>query len=65
MNTKDDTPSGIIAISRREALVKLLRLGAIGAGVAALGAWLSGRSHRPVEAVATNAKRSHTVAPGP
>lgn len=50
-------------ISRREALTKVLRLGAISAGTAALGAWLAGRSQRPVEAVIKNAKRSHAVAP--
>lgn len=49
-------------ISRREALTKVLRLGAIGAGTTALGAWLSGRNGRPVESVITNAKRSHAVA---
>ncbi len=49
-------------ISRREALLKLLGLGAIGTSTVALGAWLSGRSRRPVETVITNAKRSHTVA---
>ncbi len=50
-------------ISRREALLKLLGLGAIGTSTVALGAWLSGRSRRPVETVITNAKRSHMVAP--
>lgn len=63
MDTTNGTSSKTQGISRREALVKVLRLGAIGSGIAALGAWLSGRSHRPVEAVITNAKRSHTVAP--
>jgi uncharacterized protein (DUF362 family) len=62
MNTSNGT-SSTQGISRREALAKVLRLGAIGAGVTALGTWLSGRSKRPVEAVVTNAKRSHTVAP--
>ncbi len=62
MRTKDDTPSRDHPISRREALVKVLRLSAMGTGIAALGTWLSGRSHRPVEAVASNAKRSHQVA---
>jgi uncharacterized protein (DUF362 family) len=49
-------------ITRREALVKVAGLGAIGAGTAALGTWLSGRNRRPVEAVIKNAKRSHMVA---
>ena len=62
MSAKEDTPSGNHTLSRREALVTLLRLGAMGAGVTALGAWLRMRSHRPVEAAVSNAKRSHTVA---
>ncbi len=63
MNTTHDKQSESDGISRREALLKVLRLGAIGTGIAALGTWLSGQSHRPVEAIVTNAKRSHTVAP--
>jgi uncharacterized protein (DUF362 family) len=51
MNVPNGTSPKTQGISRREALVKLLRLGSIGIGVAA-----------PVEAVATSAKRSHTVA---
>jgi uncharacterized protein (DUF362 family) len=61
--TTDGTSSTTQGINRRQALIRLLRLGAVGASVAGLGAWLSGRSHRPIEAVITNAKRSHTVAP--
>jgi uncharacterized protein (DUF362 family) len=57
-----DKPEGA-GISRREALARVLRVGALGAGAAALGTWLSGRSRRPVEAVIKNAKRSHAVAP--
>jgi uncharacterized protein (DUF362 family) len=40
----------------------LLRAGGVGAGAAALGVWLRGRSSRPVEAVIADAKRSHLVA---
>jgi len=49
-------------VSRREAMIKLLRVAGAGAGTAALGFWLSGRSHRPVEDIITGAKRSHSVA---
>jgi uncharacterized protein (DUF362 family) len=56
------TPSQAQGISRRDALMKVLRLGALGTGIAALGAWLSGRSQRPVEAVVKNARRNHAVA---
>lgn len=60
--TTNGTSSNSERISRREALMKVLRLGALGSGIVALGTWLSGRSRRPVEVVVTNAKRSHTVA---
>ncbi len=49
-------------LNRREALIKLLRLGGVAAGTAGLGYWLTERSERPVHALAMNAKRSHTVA---
>ncbi len=48
-------------LSRRAALIKLLRLGGIAAGTAGLGFWLSERSTRPETALAMNLKRSHTV----
>jgi uncharacterized protein (DUF362 family) len=51
--------------SRRDALVRLLRLAGVGAGTAALGVWLSEQSKRPEAAVATFVKRSHTIAPNP
>lgn len=50
-----------VNINRREALLHLLRVGAVGAGTAAFGFWLSGRNGRPVETVVTNAKRDHGV----
>jgi uncharacterized protein (DUF362 family) len=49
-------------MNRREALLNMLRAGGIGAGAAALGFWLRGRSSHPVEAVISNAKRNHMVA---
>jgi len=52
-------------LNRREALVKLLRLGGAAAGTAGLGFWFSERSQRPEAALALNVKRSHTVAPDP
>jgi uncharacterized protein (DUF362 family) len=63
-NETQQTPPAA-PLSRREAVLKVLRLGALGAGVAALGTWLSGRSSRPVEKVLTNVKRSHTVPADP
>jgi uncharacterized protein (DUF362 family) len=49
-------------LDRRQALIKLLRLAGTGLGAAGLGFWLSERSSRPQSALATNVKRSHTVA---
>jgi uncharacterized protein (DUF362 family) len=51
--------------NRREALLKLLRLGGAAAGTAGLGFWLSAHSERPAHALAINARRSHTVAVDP
>jgi len=49
-------------LNRREALIKLLRLGGVAAGTAGLGLWLSEHSHRPEPELAVNLKRSHTIA---
>jgi uncharacterized protein (DUF362 family) len=49
-------------LSRREALVKLLRIAGAGAGAAGLGLWLSEHSWRPETALAIAAKHGHTVA---
>ena len=58
-------PADSPALSRREALLQLLRLGGAAAGTAGLGFWLHGRSQRPVPELALNAKRSHTIANDP
>ena len=60
-----DTPSGNSTLSRRDALLKLLRLGGAAAGTAGLGIWLSERSRRPEAAPPLNFKRSHEVAADP
>ncbi|HXY77505.1 MAG TPA: DUF362 domain-containing protein [Candidatus Acidoferrales bacterium] len=49
-------------LNRREALIKLLRLGGVAAGTAGLGFWLSQRSQSLEPEPAINLKRSHTVA---
>ncbi len=49
------------AVTRREAMLRILRLAGIGAGTTAAALYLSGRSQRPVDELVTNAKRSHTV----
>ena len=55
-------PADNTTLSRRNALLQLLRLGGAAAGTAGLGLWLNARSVRPVPELALNAKRSHTVA---
>jgi len=58
-------PADSTALSRREALLQLLRLGGAAAGTAGLGFWLHGRSQHPTSELALNVKRSHTVAVDP
>jgi len=48
-------------MSRREAMLQVLRLAGAGAGVAAAAFWLSEHSSRPSNALAANARRDHTV----
>lgn len=52
-------------LNRREAMIKLLRVAGVGAGAAGLGVWLSRHSFRPEVALATAAKRGHTVPSDP
>jgi len=57
---KDD-----LRLSRREALIRLLRAAGVGAGAAGLAVWLSQRSSHPAAVIASNLKRGHTIAPNP
>jgi len=50
------------AMTRREAMLQLLRVGGMAAGAAGVGAWLTERSLRPVPAVAEQSRRDHRVA---
>ncbi len=52
-------------LSRRQALIRLLRVAGVGVGTAGLGVWLSQRSLHPETAIAASVKRGHTVAPNP
>jgi uncharacterized protein (DUF362 family) len=52
-------------LSRREALIRLLRLGGVTAATGGLGYWLSQHSARPETALSMNLKRSHSVAADP
>jgi len=49
-------------LSRREAMLQLLRLGGATAGAAGLAVWLNQRSTRPMPAVAEQARRDHRIA---
>ena len=57
--------SDSIHLSRRDALVKLLRVAGAGAGAAGLGLWLSKHSWRPEPTLAMAAKRGHTITADP
>lgn len=55
-----DTPGG-----RREALLRLLRLGGLGAGTAGLALWLRSQSHPPRAASGGAVRLDHTVPANP
>jgi uncharacterized protein (DUF362 family) len=55
----------VFAMTRREAMLQLLRAGGVAAGAAGLGAWLSESSRRPVPATAEQARRDHRTAADP
>ncbi|MGA2886838.1 MAG: DUF362 domain-containing protein [Terracidiphilus sp.] len=60
----DDTPSQTQGLTRREAMLQLLRLGGVAAGTAGAAVWLTEHSFRPVPAQAEQARRDHRVASG-
>ena len=53
------------SLTRREALLQLLRVGGVAAGAGAAGVWLSEHSFRPVPAQAEQARRDHRTAADP
>jgi uncharacterized protein (DUF362 family) len=52
-------------LTRREALLKLLRVTGASAGAAGLGVWLSSHSSHPQTSTAVTVKHGHTIAPNP
>jgi uncharacterized protein (DUF362 family) len=52
-------------LTRREAMLQLLRVGGVAAGAGAAAVWLSEHSFRPVPALAVHAKRDHRAAADP
>ena len=59
----NSAPAPEVGLTRREAMLQLLRLGGAAAGTAAAAVWLSKRSAMPVSATAAYARRDHTVEP--
>lgn len=52
-------------MTRREAMLQLLRVSGIAAGAAGAGIWLNERSHRPEPAAAEQARKDHRIAADP
>ncbi|MDR3791809.1 MAG: DUF362 domain-containing protein [Terracidiphilus sp.] len=52
-------------MSRRDAMLALLRIGGVAAGAAGVGVWLNERSSRPVPALAEQARRDHRMSADP
>jgi len=61
-DTSKDSAAGLMGLTRREALLQLLRVGGAAAGAAGAAVWLSAHSFRPVPALAEQAKRDHRIA---
>jgi uncharacterized protein (DUF362 family) len=58
----DENQAQAAGLTRREAMLQLLRVGGVAAGAAAAGVWLSEHSFRPVPARAEQARRDHRIA---
>jgi len=62
--TQGHTPQGASVLTRREAMLQLLRVGGVAAGAVGAGVWLSEHSFKPVPARAEQARRDHRIAQG-
>src|SRR5450756_1682724 len=60
-----ETPEQAAPLTRREAMLQLLRVGGIAAGAGAAGLWLSEHSFRPVPVQADQARRDHRTVADP
>ena len=63
--TQTTPPGSQPCMTRREALLQLLRVGGVAAGAAGAGIWLSERSRRPTPALAEQARKDHRIAAQP
>jgi uncharacterized protein (DUF362 family) len=61
----NQTPEQPHSLTRREAMLQLLRVGGVAAGAAGAAVWLSEHSFRPVPAQAEQARRDHRTASDP
>ena len=59
------TPEPPHALTRREAMLQLLRVGGVAVGAAGAAVWLSKHSSRPVPALAEQARRDHRTGAEP
>jgi uncharacterized protein (DUF362 family) len=64
-NEKEEGQTQHAGLTRREAMLQLLRLGGAAAGTAGAAVWLSEHSSRPVPAQAEQARRDHRIAADP
>ncbi len=62
---RDESMGRPPALTRREAMLQLLRVGGVAAGAGAAAVWLSEHSFRPVPALAEQARRDHRIASNP
>jgi uncharacterized protein (DUF362 family) len=60
-NSTSANPAAKDRMTRREAMLQLLRLTGVGAGTAVAAVWLSKHSALPTSTLAVNARRDHTV----
>jgi uncharacterized protein (DUF362 family) len=61
----EETKSQATTLTRREALLQLLRVGGVAAGASGAALWLSQHNFRPVPAQAEQARRDHRAAADP
>ena len=53
--------TAVTHMTRRDAMLQLLRLGGVAAGAAGAGVWLSDHSSRPIPALGRQARRDHRI----
>ena len=64
INPKDPARAAEAALSRREAMLQILRLGAVATTASGIGLWLHSRSARPEPRAAEAARKDHRITPG-